>query len=79
MTAPISNEPTTTRLHHYAGRYYAGPFVRERPSYRTRSSRRAARARIGRIPEDESNIEPDQAVRDASAEDGTQRINKPYA
>ena len=21
MTAPISNEPTTTRLHHYAGRY----------------------------------------------------------
>ena len=22
MTAPISNEPTTTRLHHYAGRYY---------------------------------------------------------
>lgn len=28
MTAPISNEPTTTRLHHYAGRYFpfwAGP------------------------------------------------------
>ena len=23
MTAPISNEPTTTRLHHYAGRYSA--------------------------------------------------------
>ena len=23
MTAPISNEPTTTRLHHYAGRYCA--------------------------------------------------------
>ena len=23
MTAPISNEPTTTRLHHYAGHYYA--------------------------------------------------------
>ena len=22
MTAPISNEPTTTRLHHYAGRYW---------------------------------------------------------
>ena len=22
MTAPISNEPTTTRLHHYAGRYF---------------------------------------------------------
>ena len=22
MTAPISNGPTTTRLHHYAGRYY---------------------------------------------------------
>ena len=22
MTAPISNEPTTTRLHHYAGHYY---------------------------------------------------------
>ena len=21
MTAPISNEPTTTRLHHYAGHY----------------------------------------------------------
>ena len=24
MTAPISNEPTTTRLHHYAGHYLAG-------------------------------------------------------
>ena len=24
MTAPISNEPTTTRLHHYAGRYSTG-------------------------------------------------------
>ena len=24
MTAPISNEPTTTRLHHYAGRYSHG-------------------------------------------------------
>ena len=24
MTAPISNEPTTTRLHHYAGRYWGG-------------------------------------------------------
>ncbi len=23
MTAPISNEPTTTRLHHYAGHYWA--------------------------------------------------------
>ena len=22
MTAPISNRPTTTRLHHYAGRYF---------------------------------------------------------
>ena len=22
MTAPISNGPTTTRLHHYAGHYY---------------------------------------------------------
>ena len=22
MTAPISNEPTTTRLHHYAGHYF---------------------------------------------------------
>ena len=22
MTAPISNEPTTTRLHHYAGHYW---------------------------------------------------------
>ena len=27
MTAPISNEPTTTRLHHYAGRYSALSFV----------------------------------------------------
>ena len=25
MTAPISNEPTTTRLHHYAGRYSKWP------------------------------------------------------
>ena len=24
MTAPISNEPTTTRLHHYAGHYFVG-------------------------------------------------------
>ena len=24
MTAPISNEPTTTRIHHYAGHYLAG-------------------------------------------------------
>ena len=24
MTAPISNEPTTTRLHHYAGHYLGG-------------------------------------------------------
>ena len=24
MTAPISNEPTTTRLHHYAGHYSTG-------------------------------------------------------
>ena len=23
MTAPISNEPTTTRLHHYAGHYFS--------------------------------------------------------
>ena len=35
MTAPISNEPTTTRLHHYAGRYSArawpkGAWVRVR-------------------------------------------------
>ena len=29
MTAPISNEPTTTRLHHYAGRYYACWFENE--------------------------------------------------
>ena len=26
MTAPISNEPTTTRLHHYAGRYCRANF-----------------------------------------------------
>ena len=33
MTAPISNEPTTTRLHHYAGHYWLGPhFVRRRAS-----------------------------------------------
>ena len=31
MTAPISNEPTTTRLHHYAGRYCRGTFSRSRP------------------------------------------------
>ena len=24
MTAPISNGPTTTRLHHYAGHYFNG-------------------------------------------------------
>ena len=26
MTAPISNGPTTTRLHHYAGHYFIASF-----------------------------------------------------
>ena len=35
MTAPISNGPTTTRLHHYAGHYSDGGCEREkvRPAY----------------------------------------------
>ena len=32
MTAPISNEPTTTRLHHYAGHYSRSPPVPPGPS-----------------------------------------------
>lgn len=43
--------------------------MRERLSYRTRLSRRTAHARVGLIPEDKLNVEPDQAVRDASASD----------
>ena len=34
MTAPISNGPTTTRLHHYAGHYCIKGFARRIKGYR---------------------------------------------
>ena len=44
MTAPISNEPTTTRLHHYAGHYSDGTIARQKhlflmPFLRAKASR----------------------------------------
>ena len=39
MTAPISNEPTTTRLHHYAGRYWRAPEGPQGPGRGTRGRR----------------------------------------
>ena len=46
MTAPISNEPTTTRLHHYAGHYS----VRggEAPASQTPSAKNADNGGCGR-------------------------------
>ena len=45
MTAPISNGPTTTRLHHYAGHYFSEPGQALRPP--TGTAARLSRPRSG--------------------------------
>ena len=38
MTAPISNEPTTTRLHHYAGHYFFAHKAQQRGDVETNNT-----------------------------------------
>ena len=56
MTAPISNEPTTTRLHHYAGHYcmrggIACEYVPIRPRRRPRAPQSGLVGQVRRLSE----------------------------